>query len=117
LDIKPILAIRDGAVVPLEKIRSAARAIIRLEALAQADITARGAGQTQVCVHHFGNEEQARRVGESLENAAPGLAAATLTRLPAVLAAHAGLGVLAIVMADALAPLQPVIPPQRVSEK
>lgn len=107
LDIKPILGIRDGAIVPLEKVRSAAKAIARLQALAAVDINTRGPAATQISVHHFGNEAQARTLGESLKLAAPGLAAATLTRLPAVLAAHAGLGVLVVVVADVL------LPPQR----
>ena len=102
LDIKPILGIKDGAVVPLEKVRSATRAIARLEALAAGEITGRGAAATQISVHHFGNEAQARTLAASLEGGAPGLSAATLTRLPAVLAAHAGLGVLVVVVADAL---------------
>lgn len=106
LDIKPLLGIKDGAVVPLEKVRTATRAIARLQALAVVDVNTRGPAATQVCVHHFGNADQARAFGESLEAAAPGLAAATLTRLPAVLAAHAGLGVLVVVVADALVPPQ-----------
>ncbi|WP_425861576.1 DegV family protein [Arthrobacter sp. TWP1-1] len=104
LDIKPILGIKDGAVVPLERVRFAAKAIARLESLATADIGARGASRTQVSVHHFGNEDQGRAVVDSLKAASPTLAASTLTRLPAVLAAHAGLGVLVIVVADALHP-------------
>jgi DegV family protein with EDD domain len=107
LDIKPILGIRDGAVVPLERVRFAAKAIARLESLATAEIVARGASRTQVSVHHFGNEDQGRTVVESLKAAAPTLTASTLTRLPAVLAAHAGLGVLVIVVADALHPELP----------
>lgn len=120
LDIKPILGIRDGAVVPLEKVRSAVRAIARLEVLAAADVAARGAQTTQISVHHFGNEPQARELGESLAARSPGLAAATLTRLPAVLAAHAGLGVLVVVVADAPAeasgddPARSVARPQAV---
>ncbi|WP_343317432.1 DegV family protein [Arthrobacter sp. TMP15] len=101
LDIKPILGIRDGAVVPLEKVRSAARAIARLEALAAGNIAARGDEATQISVHYFGNEIQGRKLGDSLAVRFPGLAAVTLTRLPAVLAAHAGLGVLVVVVADA----------------
>lgn len=102
LDIKPLLGIRDGAIVPLEKVRSAAKAIGRLQAIAAADINARGPETTQISVHHFGNEAQARTLGDALEAEVPGLAAATLTRLPAVLAAHAGLGVLVVVVADTL---------------
>ncbi|PYI37957.1 fatty acid-binding protein DegV [Arthrobacter psychrolactophilus] len=102
LDIKPILGIKDGAVVPLEKIRSASKAIARLEALATSEIVARGAEGTHVSVHHFGNEAQARALGEALSLKCQGLRSVTLTRLPAVLAAHAGLGVLVAVVADSL---------------
>ena len=106
LDIKPILGIRDGAVVPLEKVRSGARAVARLQSLAVVDINTRGPSATRISVHHFGNEGQARDFAASLEAAVPGLAAATLTRLPAVLAAHAGLGVLVVVVSDVLVPPQ-----------
>ncbi len=106
LDIKPLLGIRDGAIVPLEKVRSAAKAVARLQELAAADINGRGPDAAQISIHHFGNEAQALALGESLEAGSPGLAAAALTRLPAVLAAHAGLGVLVVVVADALIPPQ-----------
>lgn len=107
LDIKPILAIKDGAIIPLEKVRSAAKAIARLEALAAAEIAARGAAETRISLHHFGNESQARLLGDSLKAGSPGLTGVTMTRLPAVLAAHAGLGVLVVVVSRAL------VPPQR----
>ncbi len=116
LDIKPILGIKDGAVVPLEKVRSATKAIARLEALVAAEIAGRGAKDTQISVHHFGNEAQARTLGESIEADSPGLAASTLTRLPAVLAAHAGLGVLVVVVADVLAPPKIAQQPEAASE-
>ena len=106
LDIKPILAIKDGAIVPLEKVRTAAKAIARLEALAAAEIVARGPAETRISLHHFGNEAQARTLGDALEAGSPGLAGATLTRLPAVLAAHAGLGVLVVVVSGAHIPPQ-----------
>lgn len=106
LDIKPLLGIKDGVVVPVEKVRSASKAIARLQELAGARIVSRGAQGTQISVHHFGNEDQARAVDSALHSACPGLGASTLTRLPAVLAAHAGLGVLVIVVADSLVPPQ-----------
>lgn len=106
LDIKPILGVKDGAIVPLEKVRTAAKAIARLEALAAAEIAARGAAETRISLHHFGNESQARTLGDSLAAGSPGLAGATLTRLPAVLAAHAGLGVLVVVVSGAHVPPQ-----------
>lgn len=106
LDIKPLLGIRDGAVVPLEKVRTAARAIARLERLSADDVALRRPGGARVSVHHFGNAGQALTLGESLQADCPGLAAAGLTRLPAVLAAHAGLGVLVVVVSDSLRPPQ-----------
>lgn len=109
LDLKPILGIRDGTVVPLEKVRSAPKAIGRLQELVLADIAGRGAAAAQLSIHHFGNEPQARELGLALQRQAPGLAGATLTRLPAVLAAHAGLGVLVVVVAEELVP--PAVPP------
>lgn len=115
LDIKPILGVKDGKVVPLEKVRSASKAIARLEALVAAEIAGRGTQDTQISVHYFGNEAQARTLGVSIEKGSPGLVAATLTRLPAVLAAHAGLGVLVVVVADAPA-LPGTVPPGLVSQ-
>ncbi|NVM97945.1 DegV family protein [Arthrobacter sp. SDTb3-6] len=106
LDIKPLLGIVDGAVVPLEKVRTAGKAIARLERLAADEVAARPPGSARISVHHFGNSEQALALGESLRADCPGLAAAGLTRLPSVLAAHAGLGVLVVVISDAVAPPQ-----------
>jgi len=106
LDIKPLLGIRDGAVVPLEKVRTAVKAVARLETLAAAEIARREPGRAHVSLHHFGNEHQARSLQDSLQAQYPGLAAADLTRLPAVLAAHAGLGVLVVVISDTFVPPQ-----------
>ena len=97
LAVKPILTIRDGAVVPLERIRTAPRALARLQELVVADIRGRS-GRVQAAVHHFGNEPEADRLAAALRAAAPGTEVLS-SRLPAVLAAHAGLGVLAVVVA------------------
>ncbi|MBG0740248.1 DegV family protein [Paeniglutamicibacter antarcticus] len=96
--IKPLLSIQDGKIVPLERVRSAARAIARLEELVLADVAGRPPGTAKAAVHHFGNESQARELVQRLRTAAPGLAEIGITPLPAVLAAHAGLGVLAVIV-------------------
>ena len=110
--VKPILTIRDGAVVPLEKVRTAPRALARLQELALAEMTARADG-VQAAVHHFGNEAEAERLAGALRAAAPA-AEVLVSRLPAVLAAHAGLGVLAVAVAgpepSAAEPQPPVGP-------
>ncbi|WP_427017997.1 DegV family protein [Pseudarthrobacter sp. P1] len=97
--IKPILAVRDGVVVPLEKVRTAPKAIARLEELVLADLAGlAGVATARLCVHHFGNEAQAQAVADHLQASSGAIASVTLSRLPAVLAAHAGLGVLGVVI-------------------
>ena len=92
--VKPILAIRDGLVVPLERVRTAPKALARLEELSREEL-ARRSGAVRVAVHHFGNEAEAERLAAAVIRERPD-AEVMLCPLPAVLAAHAGLGVLAV---------------------
>lgn len=95
LAIKPLLQIDDGVVVPLERVRSAPRAIRRLEALAVTDLGVVPAGDRDCAVHHFGNLAEADELAERL-TAQTGVRP-LVSRLPSVLAAHVGLGVLGVV--------------------
>ncbi|SEQ63442.1 DegV family protein [Arthrobacter sp. OV608] len=97
LAIKPILAVDDGRIVPLEKVRSAAKAVARLEEIVAADAAARPDG-VRLAVHHFGNPAEAQSLAARLEAALPQCPPAQISSLPAVLAAHAGLGVLAVIV-------------------
>jgi DegV family protein with EDD domain len=99
LSIKPILGIKDGAVVGLEKIRTAAKAKARLQQLAVRGIEELDYAP-QLAVHYFGNESEARQLADEL--AAHAGNEILLTPLPSVLAAHAGLGVLAVVIGPAM---------------
>lgn len=108
--IKPILAVDDGKIVPLEKVRSAARAVARLEEIAAADAASRPAGQALLAVHHFGNPEEAEALADRLAAALPQCPRAQISSLPAVLAAHAGLGVLAVIVGESGAAAEPVPP-------
>lgn len=108
--IKPILSIRNGLVVPLERIRQASRAISRLEEIVAADIASRPEGTVAVAVHHFGNEAAAVDLARRLRAASPRVGPVSLSELPAVLAAHVGLGVLAVVVCGP--PAEPGSPPQ-----
>lgn len=95
LSVKPLLTVRDGAIEPLEKVRTAARARQRLDELVAEELRHRPRGSV-AAFHYFGNRAQAEaaaaRVGEEAD--------VVLTQLPAVLAAHTGLGVLAVSIAD-----------------
>lgn len=97
LAIKPILTLREGLIVPLERIRTAARAIPRLKELAVASAGARV--RPALAVHYFGNRPEAEAfaagIAADLDLAAD---AVVLSAMPAVLAAHTGLGVLAVVV-------------------
>ena len=102
--IKPILAVDEGRIIPLEKVRSAARAIARLEEIVAADASARPAGQARLAVHHFGNQAEAEELARRLAIALPDCPPAQISALPAVLAAHAGLGVLAVIVGEGSTP-------------
>lgn len=108
--IKPILAVEDGRVVPLEKVRSAAKAIARLREIAVADAIGRPEGQARLAVHHFGNPAEAEQLAAQLAEAVPGCQPVQISALPAVLAAHAGLGVLAVIVGESGAPADPETP-------
>ncbi len=99
LSIKPLLAIRDGQIVPIERIRTSARALPRLRELSVAD--ARRRLSPRLAVHYFGNRGEADELARELSDELGGDADVTVSPLPAVLAAHTGLGVLAIVVSGA----------------
>ena len=98
--IKPILAVDGGRIVPLEKIRSAAKAVARLEELVAADAAGRPPGEARLAIHHFGNQSEAELLAARLAAALPDIPPAQISALPAVLAAHAGLGVLAVIVSE-----------------
>lgn len=98
--IKPILGVADGQVVPLERVRSAAKAILRIEELAVQELTRR-TSPSSVAVHDFGNRNQALELIERITQSSANPAEMFISDLPSVLAAHVGLGVLAVVISDA----------------
>lgn len=104
LAIKPILAVDDGRIVPLEKVRSAVRAVARLEELVAADVASRPAGHQRLAVHHFGNRAEAETLAARLNESCPDCPPPQISALPAVLAAHAGLGVLAVIVGESSTP-------------
>jgi fatty acid-binding protein DegV len=100
LAIKPILAVDEGRIVPLEKVRSAAKAVARLEEIVAAEAETHPGHSVRLAVHHFGNPEEAESLAVRLGAALPDCPPAQISSLPAVLAAHAGLGVLAVIVGE-----------------
>ncbi|WP_030904020.1 DegV family protein [Streptosporangium amethystogenes] len=93
LMIKPILHIRDGAIVPLEKVRTASRAIARLEDLA---VEAAGTAPVEVAVQHLGAGARAEALAARLPRRIPALVEVTVVEVGSVIGAHVGPGMLGI---------------------
>ena len=102
LAVKPLLAIDDGRVVLHERVRTATRALARLEELA---VEAAGDAPVEVVVAHLRSADRAADLCAHLgERLAAGLDGREVRcgELSAVLGAHAGPGMLAVVVAPAL---------------
>ena len=99
LAVKPLLKIEDGRVASLERVRTATRALARLEELA---VQAAGGDPVDVCVAHLSSPERADQLTEHLS----GRLEKNLEgrdvwcgELGAVLGAHVGPGMLAVCVA------------------
>jgi DegV family protein with EDD domain len=104
LAIKPILGLRDGQIVPLERVRTAARAIGRLEDLAAeaAQVAVDAGREVDLAVHHLDSAERAARLAERLGERVPG-AGMRVVELGAVVGAHVGPGTLAVAVVPRVA--------------
>lgn len=101
LAVKPLLTLREGKVTSLEKVRTAGKALARLEELL---VTAAGGQQVELCVAHLDNPERAQALVERLsERLADNLGGREIRLLEAggVVGAHVGPGM----VAGALAPV------------
>ena len=102
LAVKPLLQIEDGKVASLERVRTSARALARLEELA---VQAAGEASVDVCVAHLASPD---RAGQLTEKLASRLEANLDGRevwcgeLGAVLGAHVGPGMIAVCVAPRL---------------
>lgn len=99
LAVKPLLQIADGRVATLEKVRTSARALARLEELA---VEAAGDRQIDLCVAHLASAERAEQLVTRLEDRLAGNLDdrdAWCGELGAVLGAHVGPGMLAVCVA------------------
>ncbi|WP_392542486.1 DegV family protein [Oryzobacter telluris] len=107
LAIKPILGLRDGHIVPLERVRTSSRAIARLEELAveAAGSPPAGADGVDVAVHHLDSQERADRLAERLGARLGGGVDVRVVELGAVVGAHVGPGTLAVAVVPRFVPL------------
>lgn len=100
LGLRPILALRGGRIEVAEKVRTRRAARDRLEAIVVADVRRRG--PSRVAVHHLGQPDVADGVARQLEGWLGELVPhVEVCEVSAVIGAHVGPGLLAIVVADA----------------
>ncbi|MFE4972809.1 DegV family protein [Kitasatospora sp. NPDC056651] len=96
LAVKPLLHLDGGRIEPLEKVRTASRAIARLEEIA---VERSGEREVDITVHHLAAEERAEPLAERLRARVPGLRELYVGEVGAVIGAHVGPGLLAVVVA------------------
>jgi DegV family protein with EDD domain len=95
LAIKPILGLSDGSIEPLEKVRTATRALARLEELA-AEACAAAPDGVDVAVHHLDSAARAQPLADRLGERLAESAAVSVVELGAVVGAPVGPGTIAV---------------------
>lgn len=95
LAVKPLLQLEGGRIGPLEKVRTASKAIARLEEIA-ADRA--GGAQVDIAVHHLAAPDRASALADRLRARVPGLADLHVSEVGAVIGAHTGPGLLGVVV-------------------
>ena len=114
LGLRPLLAVRSGRIEVVEKVRTRRAARERLEALTVKDVRARTSAR--IAVHHLGQPEAAALLARELaERLGAGVARVdasgvdvseisvseiSVSEISAVIAAHVGPGLLAVVVGD-----------------
>jgi fatty acid-binding protein DegV len=95
LAVKPLLHVVQGKIVPLEKVRTTARATERLVELAT---RAAGDGPVDIAVHHLGAAARAEGVAARLRERLAGITQLLVSEVGALIGAHVGLGLLGVVV-------------------
>ena len=96
LAIKPLLALSDGHINPIEKVRTASRALNRLEELSLDAVDAAGARGVDIAVHHLDSQARAVDLADRLRAKVPASTTVILVELGAVVGAHVGPGTIAV---------------------
>ncbi|MGY2066158.1 DegV family protein [Blastococcus sp. SYSU DS0619] len=95
LAVKPVLHVVDGRVVPLEKVRTSARALGRL---VQHVVEQAGDREVSLAVHHLAAAERADRLVSELRERVPRLRELYVSELGAAIGAHVGPGAVGVVI-------------------
>ena len=99
LAVKPLLHLVDGRLELFDRVRTASRALARLE-----DVVVAAAGQRRVDVgvQHLAAQDRADDLAEVLRARIPGVNEVFVSEVGAVVGAHVGPGMVGVVLADAI---------------
>ncbi|MFC4035490.1 DegV family protein [Streptomyces polygonati] len=95
LAVKPLLRLADGRIELMEKVRTASKAISRLEEIV---VGQAGTRRVDLAVHHLAAGERAAVLADKLRDRVPGLGELVVSEVGAVIGAHAGPGLLGVVI-------------------
>jgi DegV family protein with EDD domain len=95
LAVKPLLQLEGGRIELREKVRTASRALTRLEEIV---VERAGMSPVDVAVHHLAAAERAESLAERLRERVPGLAELYVSEVGAVIGAHTGPGLVGAVV-------------------
>ncbi|MFJ6945062.1 DegV family protein [Streptomyces wuyuanensis] len=95
LAVKPLLQLEGGRIELKEKVRTASKAIARLEEIVAERA---GAGRVDIAVHHLAAPERASVLAERLRERVPNVGELHVSEVGAVIGAHTGPGLLGAVI-------------------
>lgn len=98
LAVKPLLYLADGRIEPLERVRTASRALARLEEIA---VLEAGEAPVDLALQHLAALERAQELAERLRERVPGARRIIVDEVGAVVGAHVGPGMVGVVVAPA----------------
>jgi DegV family protein with EDD domain len=101
LAVKPVLHVKDGHIVPLEKVRTTNRAVARLVDLAEAAAVETGADAVELAVHHLAAHDRAVELATRLDERISPSAGCVVSELGGAIGAHTGPGMLGVVVCPA----------------
>jgi len=95
LGVKPLLCVRDGRIEPLERVRTSTKALARLQVIA---VETAGDDPVGIAVHHLASPTRAEALAQALDLRLPKIDELVTTEVGAVVGAHTGPGMLAVVV-------------------
>jgi DegV family protein with EDD domain len=98
LAVKPLLQLGDGRIQLREKVRTASRAVARLEELVVERALQAAPHDVDIAVHHLAAAERAHTLAERLAVRVPRLGELVVSEVGAVIGAHTGPGLLGAVI-------------------